>query len=296
MAQTSVQAFSIARTGLAVALAVGTLAASAQAQVDQVYGVTQDNTLIRFNPQAPGTILSGVAIQGMQTNEVVRGIDFRPATGELYAMGSFSRLYTINVSTGVATQVGPQFSTPLNGSSFGFDFNPTVDRIRVISDADQNLRLNPITGAVAAVDGAMNYVAGDLNFGVNPNAVGGAYTNNFAGATTTTLYVIDTNLDILAIQNPPNAGGLVTVGSVGADLNDMAGFDISGATGIAYAAVRDVALARTTFWTINLNTGAGTFVGQIGGGSILTAIAVIPTPGAAAVLGLGGLALLRRRR
>jgi len=296
MAQTSVQAFSIARTGLAVALAVGTLAASAQAQVDQVYGVTQDNTLIRFNPQVPGTILSGVAIQGMQTNEVVRGIDFRPATGELYAMGSFSRLYTINVSTGVATQVGPQFSTPLNGSSFGFDFNPTVDRIRVISDADQNLRLNPITGAVAAVDGAMNYVAGDLNFGVNPNAVGGAYTNNFAGATTTTLYVIDTNLDILAIQNPPNAGGLVTVGSVGADLNDMAGFDISGATGIAYAAVRDVALARTTFWTINLNTGAGTFVGQIGGGSILTAIAVIPTPGAAAVLGLGGLALLRRRR
>ncbi len=296
MAQTSVQAFFIARTGLAVALAVGTLAASAQAQVDQVYGVTQDNTLIRFNPQAPGTILSGVAIQGMQTNEVVRGIDFRPATGELYAMGSFSRLYTINVSTGVATQVGPQFSTPLNGSSFGFDFNPTVDRIRVISDADQNLRLNPITGAVAAVDGAMNYVAGDLNFGVNPNAVGGAYTNNFAGATTTTLYVIDTNLDILAIQNPPNAGGLVTVGSVGADLNDMAGFDISGATGIAYAAVRDVALARTTFWTINLNTGAGTFVGQIGGGSILTAIAVIPTPGAAAVLGLGGLALLRRRR
>jgi len=296
MAQTSVQAFSIARTGLAVALAVGTLAASAQAQVDQVYGVTQDNTLIRFNPQVPGTILSGVAIQGMQTNEVVRGIDFRPATGELYAMGSFSRLYTINVSTGVATQVGPQFSTPLNGSSFGFDFNPTVDRIRVISDADQNLRLNPITGAVAAVDGAMNYVAGDLNFGVNPNAVGGAYTNNFAGAMTTTLYVIDTNLDILAIQNPPNAGGLVTVGSVGADLNDMAGFDISGATGIAYAAVRDVALARTTFWTINLNTGAGTFVGQIGGGSILTAIAVIPTPGAAAVLGLGGLALLRRRR
>lgn len=269
--------------------------ASAQSAADTVFGVTQDNTLVRFNATTPGTIQAGVPIQGLQNNEVIRGIDFRPATGELYALGSFSRLYTINVSTGVATAVGGPFTPALNGSSFGFDFNPTIDRIRVISDADQSLALNPITGAVGAVNGSLNYAVGDVNFGVNPNAVGAAYTNNFAGATTTTLYVLDTNLDILATQNV-TTGVLTTVGAVGTDLNDMAGFDISGATGIAYAAVRDVARARTTFWTINLGTGAGGFIGEVGGGSILTAIAVIPTPGAAAVLGLGGLALARRRR
>lgn len=281
---------------IVLSAAAGLSLAVASAKAELVYGVTQDNTLIRFDHATPGTLLGGLPISGLQVNEVIRGIDFRPATGELYALGSFSRLYTINVTTGAATQVGSQFSTPLNGSSFGFDFNPTVDRIRVTSDVDQNLRLNPITGAVAAVDGTLAYNAGDVNFGVNPNVVGAAYTNNFAGATTTTLYVIDTGLNVLAIQNPPNAGGLSTVGSVGVNLNDMTGFDISGATGIAYAAVRDVNLAQTSFWTINLGTGAGSFLGNVGGGVILTSIAVVPTPGAAAVLALGGLALGRRRR
>jgi hypothetical protein len=278
-----------------VGLVVAAGVASAQSAADTVYGVTQDNTLVRFNATTPGTIQAGVPIQGLASNEVIRGIDFRPATGELYALGSFSRLYRVNVTTGQATQVGGTLSPMLNGSSFGFDFNPTIDRIRVISDADQSLALNPITGAVGAVNGSLNYAAGDVNFGVNPNGVAAAYTNNFDGATTTTLYVLDTGLDVLAIQNV-STGALTTVGSVGVDLNDMSSFDISGATGIAYAAVRNVTTARTTFWTINLATGAGSFVGEVGGGSILTAMAVIPTPGAAAVLALGGLAMGRRRR
>ena len=50
----------------------------------------------------------------------------------------------------------PAFTPALSGTAFGFDFNPTVDRIRVVSDTGQNLRLNPDTGAVAAVDGALN--------------------------------------------------------------------------------------------------------------------------------------------
>lgn len=261
-----------------------------------VYGVTLNQTLVSFNSNTPATLLSGVAISGLQANESVQGIDFRPATGELYALGSFSRLYRVNTTTGAATQVGGVLSTPLNGSSFGFDFNPTVDRIRVVSDVDQNLRLHPVTGAVASVDGSLAYVAGDPNFGANPNVVAAAYTNSFAGALTTTLYVLDTHLDILAIQNPPNAGGLVTVGSLGTDLSDMASFDISGTSGVAYAAVRDVLLARTTFWTINLSNGSASMIGEVGGGAILTAMAVVPTPGAATLLGLALISTSRRRR
>src|SRR5262245_31375538 len=116
-------------------------------------------------------------------------IDFRPATGQLFGLGSTSRLYTINSTTGVATVVntaimpGP-FNPPLSGSDFGTDFNPTVDRFRVVTDADQNLRLSPVTGAVVGVDTALSYASGDLNFGANPNVVGSAYTNSVAGATT----------------------------------------------------------------------------------------------------------------
>ena len=129
--------------------------------------------------------------------------------------------------TGVATLVGPLNSggatpTPvlLSGTSFGVDFNPTVDRIRIVSDADQNLRVNPNNG-VTIIDG-------NLNPG-NPNVAGAGYTNTFFGAsTTTTLYVLDSSIDDLLIQNPPNSGVLTSVGDLGVDFNDLVGFDIVG--------------------------------------------------------------------
>lgn len=282
-------------TSLLLAASAGALAAGV-ARAELVYGVTLQQSLVTWDSSTPGTLLSGVAISGLQTNEVIHGIDLRPNTGEMYALGSMNRLYRINRTTGVATQVGPVFGTSLNGSSFGFDFNPTVDRIRVISDVDQNLRLHPDTGAVVATDGTIAYAAGDPNFGTNPNAVHAAYTNSYAGALSTTLYVLDTGLDVLAIQNPANAGQLMTVGSVGADITDLGGFDISGLTGFAYATVRDNNLGRSTFWRIDLATGQGTMIGEIGGGSLITAMAVIPAPSGLALLGAGALSLARRRR
>lgn len=281
------------------AIAIGTFAlvgVAGSAHAELIYGVTLEQTLVTIDSSTPGTILRGVAIQGLAANEVIRGIDMRPATNELYALGSFSRLYKIDAATGVATQVGGTFSTLLNGSSFGFDFNPTVDRIRVTSDADQNLRLNPITGAVAAVDGNLAYNAGDSGFGLNPNIVGSAYTNNFAGATTTTLYNVDSARDALVIQSPPNAGGLTTVGFLGTDVTDLSGFDISGSTGVAYMVIRDVNLSRSTLWTVNLATGQGTMLGEIGGGAILTSMTVVPTPGTLALMGMGMVFARRVRR
>jgi hypothetical protein len=277
----------------AAAFPLVVLAGSTQAEL--VYGVTLQQTLVSWDSGSPTSLLSGVAISGLQANEVIHGLDMRPNTGELYALGSMNRLYKINRMTGAATQVGPSFATPLNGSSFGFDFNPTVDRIRVVSDVDQNLRLNPDTGAVI-VDTPLAYKSGDPNFGKNANVVHAAYTNSFKGATTTTLYVLDTGLDVLAIQNPANSGQLMTVGSIGADLTDLGGFDISGMTGLAYAVVRDNLLARSTFWRIDLATGQGTMIGEIGGGSIITAMAVVPAPGALALGGFICLAAARRRR
>jgi hypothetical protein len=80
------------------------------------------------------------------------------------------------------------------------------DRIRVTSDLDQNLRLNPGNGALAATDGPAGLRRDRPECAANPNVVASAYTNSVAGATATTLYGIDTDLDILVIQNPPNTG------------------------------------------------------------------------------------------
>jgi hypothetical protein len=131
--------------------------------------------------------MSTVAITGLGAGETILGMDFRPATGQLYALGSTSRIYIINLTTGVATQVGTDGAFTLNGTKFGFDFNPVPDRIRVISNTEQSLRLNPNDGTLTASDIPLAYEPADPNAGTNPTAGAAAYTNSFAGATSTTL-------------------------------------------------------------------------------------------------------------
>ena len=129
------------------------LASPVGACAEQIFFVTTGNFIGRFDSATPGTVTGVVPITGLQNGESILAIDCRPATGQIYALGSMSRLYIINPTTGVATQVGAAGGFTLSGTSFGFDFNPVVDRIRVVSDADQNLRLNPDTGALAAYGG-----------------------------------------------------------------------------------------------------------------------------------------------
>jgi Domain of unknown function (DUF4394) len=117
-----------------------------------IYIVDEDNKLLLVSADAPSAVLSSYRITGLADGERVLGIDFRPATGGLYALGSTSTLYLVDPATGYATAVGAPLATPLAGASFGFDFNPTVDRIRVVSDAGENLRLNPLTGEIAGTD------------------------------------------------------------------------------------------------------------------------------------------------
>lgn len=283
----------IAPAGAAAIAALTLIAGSANAEL--VFGVTQDQTLISFDSASPNALNSGVGISGLMSNEQIRGIDFRPADGGLYALGSFNNLYRLNTITGGATLVGAgNFSPGLNGSSFGFDFNPVIDRIRTVSDADQNLVLNPNDGSSTGVTNLF-YANGDANFGANPNIVGSAYTNSFFGTTSTQLYGIDAGLDVL-VRQANSAGTLETVGSLGVDVTDILGFDISGNSGIAYASVQDELLGRSTFWQIDLDTGAATMVGEIAGGSLVSGIAVVPAPAGAGVLALGGLLAARRRR
>jgi hypothetical protein len=255
------------RKALVLALAVCALSGLATpARAELIYAVTTTNALLSFDSATPGTITT-VAISGLQASESILALDLRPATGQLFAIGDTSRLYTINPLTGAATQVGAAGAFTLSGGSFGFDFNPTVDRIRVVSEANQNLRLNPNDGALTATDTPLAYAAGDPNAGQDPGVGGSAYTNNFGGATTTTLYGIDGLLDILVTQIPPNAGTLNTVGPLGVNVAPvLMGFDISGLTGIAYASF------GASLYTINLTTGAATLIGAIGGPSAKLAV------------------------
>lgn len=279
--------------GLAVfILALGLLLSSGQALFaaaePTVFALTAGNQLLRFNEARPDRILGQVALSGLAAGEQMLGIDFRPANQQLYGVSSASQLYLIDSTSGAASKIGGVFAIPLNFSSeIGIDFNPTVDRIRLVTDNGQNLRVNPDTGAVVDADpntptidpdGALAYAGTDVNAGKTANVVAAAYTNNFAGATATVLYNIDSDLDILVTQNPPNAGTLNTVGALQVDASDVVGFDIftDQDGNNARAAIRQGNNGQSQFYTVALGSGQAKMKkkGTIGGGQVIRDIAI----------------------
>ena len=265
------------------------------------------NTLLRFDSSSPTAIQSAISISGVPSGERVVGMDFRPRTGQLYALtvdasgtGSTARLYTLDSLTGAASRVGTGSITVKADSraAYGIDFNPTVDAIRVVNSADENLRLNPDTGVRA--DTPTNDT--DLNDpGQQVNGV--AYDRNFdgrLGAFGTTLYTINTTTGMLQTvgglnQAPsPNSGILINVGPLVAtrDADSFVGFDIGPAgaaqQGEAFAVFDGDAGAAvaTGLYRINLASGAATRIGLVGNGTTrLTGLTVVPA--GAVVVGSG---------
>lgn len=244
----------------------------------EFYVLASANLLVKYDAMKPGTAISNVMISGLQTAETMLAIDFRPATGQLYGVGSSSRIYVINITSGEARAIGTMPFTPaLAGNVAAFDFNPTVDRIRLISTGGQNLRLNPETGTVVATDGMIN-----ISGVVNGNITGAAYTENKAGAATTVLFDVEVQTDMLYKQDPPNSGALVAVGSLGVDLSGSGEFDIDASTNTGLAVYND-ANGNPSVFTIDLMTGKAVNVGALGGVTTVKGIAIPTNPVAFAV-------------
>ncbi|MBO2012608.1 DUF4394 domain-containing protein [Hymenobacter negativus] len=241
--------------------------------------------LVSFLSDSPSLLRSTVALGSLNAGETLAGLDFRPATGELYALGydpatTNTRLYTVNVTTGALTPIGTgPVQLPLGGASdrIGFDFNPTVDRIRVVSTNRADYRLVPTTGAVAATDGTLT---------AGPVISAAAYTNNQSSSNSTTLYDYDATNANLYIQNPPNNGTLVLVGPSGLTVPTTprgADFDIynipSTTTNTAYLSVNSGASLNDQLFTVDLASGAATPKGTIGNGGDVSGLAAFISAG-----------------
>ncbi|WP_298224487.1 DUF4394 domain-containing protein [Flavobacterium sp.] len=211
------------------------------------YAIDGSNNLHIFNFMNPGTPVTK-AITNLQPSETILGIDMRPATGQLFALGSTGRIYGLNTATVAATMIGAGPAFIPDGTDFGFDFNPVVDRIRIVSNTGQNLRVNPNDGVLAATDTALNPGT--------PNVTAVAYLNNFPGTTATSLFDIDTTTDMLYLQNPPNNGTLTSVGSLGVNASASNGFDIGGTSNNAYALL--TVGGNNGIYSINTMTGTAT--------------------------------------
>ena len=271
------------------ALSAALLTTAAVARAQTIIGITNDDEVFTVaNAAAPTVTSTPVAITGLASGMSVAGADYRPNTGQLFILGydestQMARLYTLNPATGAATAIGTAaIMLPLGSGSVGFDFNPTVDRIRVVAANGANYRLNPITGGIAATDGNLAYVSGDANFGVAPAIGAAAYTNSYIGSEATTLYDYDEGLDIIVRQNPPNNGGLETIGSSTITTNDIESsvdMDIytNPVTGsnTAYLAANPGITTADALYTVNLSNGSATLVGFIGVNLAVKDIAVV---------------------
>lgn len=262
------------------------------ARAEKAVAVTTSNLLIKFNAGQPGRILFSKPINGLQPGEQVLGIDYRVAKDTLYALGSTGRLYTVDEDTAMVSQVGEPFAARLEGAEFGFDFNPVVDRIRVVGGTGQNLRLHPDTGAVVdanadtpglQTDGKLTYAAGDVQFGKTPVVVGAAYSYNKANPRITTNFALDATAGSLVMQGSregatpavsPNTGSLFTVGSLKQPFQTAA-FDIQAVSDIAFAAL-NTGSGPSRWVMIDLQTGAATPLGAVGGGEMVRAVALEP--------------------
>ncbi len=262
------------------------------ANAEEIAGLTRDNKIVTFDSATPMTIATSFAITGLTMGDTLIGLDLRPANALLYGVSQTGRVYTLS-TTGIASLI-TTLSTIPSGGSFGIDFNPVPDRLRIISENGQNLRAN-LAGGATTVDTAITRSGGGAI-----SLLGTAYTNSVPGGpapATTVIYGIDSVTDALMTSAAPNGGVYSTVGSLGVGLTNAnyIGFDISGATGMAYLNI------DSAFYSVNLATGAASFIDTIGSGPLIgiTATGAVPEPATWGMMlvgfGIVGSSLRRRR-
>ncbi len=250
--------------------------------------VSTSNQLVRFNAGQPQKLLSSRPLTGLAAGDTLIGVDYRVAKGQLFGLGTSGQLYRIDTRTATASPIGTPNALPREGATeWGFDFNPTVDRIRVVNDAGFNLRLHPDTGAIVdgdpnqpgvQFDGRLAYDAADANAGKAPGIVAAGYTYNKDNDKITTNYALDGRLGLLVHQGSkegaqpvvsPNTGRLYTVGSLGIGSFQRATLDISDVSNTAYSAVTTG--QKSVWYRIDLATGRATRIGTVAGEALVGA-------------------------
>lgn len=226
----------------------------------------------------PGNMSPGMAITGVPSGMEIVGIDYRPNTGQLYGLAynktastNNAQIIVIDPATAVATGIGTPITLSLGTAGIGFDFNPAVDRIRVVAENGMNYRLHPVTGALVATDGNLDFAATDVNAAATPFIAACGYTNSYIGSESTTLFNYDRGLDVLVSQVPPNNGTLNTIGSAGINVNaayPTVGMDIYfdpvTKTNMAMINANVGSDMNDHLYSIDLSTGQATSWGSMG--------------------------------
>jgi hypothetical protein len=218
--------------------------------------------LVRVFSGRPGTVLSTTTVRGLQPGETLVGLDWRSSNGLVYGVGSTSRVYVVDQMSGRATAVGPPFTPALSGTKFGVDVTGE-DRLRVVSDTGQALRLNMDTGAVEPGSVPFSFAVAEI----------AVQRDAFGNVSSSTTFGIDVVFDRLRLQIMP-VGTTFDVGPLGVDASAAVGFDISSLDNEGFAVLTVGGVP--SLYRIDQRTGAATLLGALGGGGNITGLTAVP--------------------
>jgi len=257
----------VATAAVVLALLPGVAAAQPAIGID-----VAGTTLLRFDTTAPGT-MTPVPVTGLLPGEALVGIDRRPATGALYGVGVIDtgaqdemRLYRIDPVSGAATRITTTPPpVPTDGNEYGVDFNPTVDRVRVVNDAHENARFNPNNGSLAGDDSNLTDAAVPESRPVKAIA----YATNLPfglGSGATTVFGIGSGASELvtiggyfqALAGGANGGVVMNAQPLGVAASTNVDLEISETAGTALMS------AGANLYNVNLATGVATLIGALG--------------------------------
>ncbi len=206
-----------------------------------IVGVDLDNMeYARSVKTLPQATTSTSVDDYLDLNEVVLDIDYRNSEGALYALtktGTKGRIIRIDPSSGsfirVSTLVSDGTSTEMNLTDIGYtiDFNPVVDRLRIIGSNGSNWRTDVLTGDTVP----------DTPISSSNTITGAAYEDTFSSVGRgTRLFTLDAGTDSLYLQGNPNPNDgtqnsfKLLLGS-GTNITRIDGYDINPANNIGLA-------------------------------------------------------------
>ncbi len=265
-----------------VALAGIAASQSAVAAISDVYAIdlrAAPNRLLKFPVNAPANTpislnagFDGFAMDFNGDASVLYGITALPANpGQLFG--------TIDTTTGNFTSIG--VTGVAEGNWAGLSHDATSGTMYALAGANL-YTINVATGAATLATPITGVAAGGLliDFAIHPTT-GVIYGHDIVGDT---MYSVDKVTGVATLLGP-----------TGFLANFAQGMDFDPQTGILYAAVYTGG-GTGAFCSINLTTGAATSIVSTTSWNSEMEMAIAPAPGAAALLGLGGLLVARRRR
>lgn len=252
--------------------------------------LTFDGRIVPFDPVNPSAAVPPLTVTGLPTQVRLLNIDTRPESGELFALASDNRLYTLNTLTGAATLFADVPTIPLSGTRFAMDFDPALDQLRIVSNAGQNLRVDPDITDAADNGNTQRFITDPnlTNFGSNPgapvpNVSSLKYSNLGRGSFSLAapFVGIDLTANTLVRQFDgapgtftPAEGRLTTVGALGFDvltavledgyLENATPASVRTSTLYMIATTADSPALR--LFVVDESTGGATLVGQVGDG------------------------------